>query len=85
MKRFEDKTILVTGAGSGIGRATVLRFAQEGAKILAVDRDLSSAEETAALAVRSSVAATTGIAAEVEMNNNAPASGEKCKGALCGE
>jgi hypothetical protein len=27
----------------------------------------------------------SGIAAEVEMNNNAPASDEKCKGALCGE
>ena len=34
---------------------------------------------------RSSVVAMTGIAAEVEMNNNAPASDEKCKGALCGE
>jgi NAD(P)-dependent dehydrogenase (short-subunit alcohol dehydrogenase family) len=31
----------------------VLRFAQEGAKILAVDRDLVSAEETAALAAKS--------------------------------
>jgi NAD(P)-dependent dehydrogenase (short-subunit alcohol dehydrogenase family) len=41
------------GAGIGNGRATVLRFAQEGAKILAVDRDLAAAEETAALAATS--------------------------------
>ena len=34
----------------GNGRATALRFAQEGAKVLAVDRDLASAEETAKLA-----------------------------------
>jgi hypothetical protein len=34
---------------------------------------------------RSSVVATTGIAAEVEMNNNAPTTDEKCKGGLCGE
>ena len=34
----------------GNGRATVLRFAQEGAKVLAVDNNLASAEETAALA-----------------------------------
>jgi hypothetical protein len=34
---------------------------------------------------RSSVVATTGIAAEVEMNNNVPATYEKCKGGLCGE
>jgi NAD(P)-dependent dehydrogenase (short-subunit alcohol dehydrogenase family) len=34
----------------GDGRATVLRFAQEGARIFAVDRDRDSADETAALA-----------------------------------
>jgi NAD(P)-dependent dehydrogenase (short-subunit alcohol dehydrogenase family) len=33
----------------GNGRATSLRFAQEGAKVLAVDRDIASAEETAAM------------------------------------
>ena len=33
----------------GNGRATCLRFAQEGAKIMAVDRELALAEETAAL------------------------------------
>src|SRR6202040_1267436 len=54
--RLAGKIAVVIGAGQspgegiGNGRATVLRFAQEGAKILAVDRDLSSAEETAVLA-----------------------------------
>ena len=38
------------GEGLGNGRATVLRFAQEGAKVLAVDNNLSSAEETVAIA-----------------------------------
>jgi NAD(P)-dependent dehydrogenase (short-subunit alcohol dehydrogenase family) len=37
----------------GNGRATVLRFAQEGAKVLAVDNNLSSAEETVAMARQS--------------------------------
>jgi NAD(P)-dependent dehydrogenase (short-subunit alcohol dehydrogenase family) len=54
--RLKGKVAIVVGAGQspgeglGNGRATVLRFAQEGAAVLAVDRDLASAEETAALA-----------------------------------
>lgn len=53
--RLEGKIAIIVGAGQspgegiGNGRATALRFAREGAKILAVDRDLNSAEETAAL------------------------------------
>ena len=53
--RLVGKTAIVIGAGQspgegmGNGRATVLRFAQEGAKIMPVDRDLRSAEETAAM------------------------------------
>jgi len=54
--RLKDKTAIVIGAGQGPGegmgngRATVLRFAEEGAKVMAVDRDLASAQETAKLA-----------------------------------
>jgi len=54
--RLADKIAIVVGAGQspgegmGNGRATVLRFAQEGAKVLAVDNDLASAEETVAMA-----------------------------------
>jgi NAD(P)-dependent dehydrogenase (short-subunit alcohol dehydrogenase family) len=57
--RLKDKIAIVVGAGQspgeglGNGRATVLRFAQEGAKVLAVDSNLSSAEETVAMARQS--------------------------------
>jgi NAD(P)-dependent dehydrogenase (short-subunit alcohol dehydrogenase family) len=54
--RLKDKVAIVIGAGQspgegmGNGRATVIRFTQEGAKVIAVDNKLASAEETVAMA-----------------------------------
>jgi NAD(P)-dependent dehydrogenase (short-subunit alcohol dehydrogenase family) len=45
-KRFENKTALITGAGSGMGRAITVRLAEEGAAVLAVDIDGGRLEET---------------------------------------
>ena len=45
--RFAGKTALITGAASGIGRAAALRFAAEGANVIAVDRS-SDVEATLA-------------------------------------
>ena len=56
--RLANKIAIVIGAGQGPGegmgngRATTIRFVQEGAKVLAVDRVLASAEETAAMATK---------------------------------
>jgi NAD(P)-dependent dehydrogenase (short-subunit alcohol dehydrogenase family) len=57
MQRFAGKTVLVTGAGYGIGRAVALRFAKEGAKVGILDLDLQRAEETAKLVTATGVAA----------------------------
>ena len=46
--RFAGRIAVVTGAASGIGKATALRLAAEGAAVAAVDRHLAGAEETAA-------------------------------------
>ncbi|GAA3042721.1 SDR family oxidoreductase [Streptomyces glomeratus] len=45
--RFGGQLVLVTGAGSGIGRATALAFAEAGARVVAVDRDAENAARTA--------------------------------------
>ncbi|HKF10517.1 MAG TPA: SDR family NAD(P)-dependent oxidoreductase, partial [Xanthobacteraceae bacterium] len=74
--RLKDKVAIVVGAGQspgegmGNGRATVLRFVQEGAKVLAVDNNLASAEETAAMARQSGgdcVAFEADVAREVAL------------------
>jgi 3-oxoacyl-[acyl-carrier protein] reductase len=46
--RLEGRTALITGAGSGIGRATALLFAREGARVLVNDVNGESAEATVA-------------------------------------
>ncbi len=51
--RFKDKVALITGAGSGIGRAVALRLAAQGASVLGVDIDRDRLDEIRSLAAGS--------------------------------
>jgi 3-oxoacyl-[acyl-carrier protein] reductase len=73
--KLEGKVALITGAGSGLGEAIALRFAQEGADIAVNDIDLTSAEKTAvaikkmgrrALAIKADVTAVAEVNAMVD-------------------
>src|ERR1700722_18039253 len=45
---LEGKIAVITGAGSGVGRASALRFVEEGASVICADIDLDRAKETVA-------------------------------------
>jgi NAD(P)-dependent dehydrogenase (short-subunit alcohol dehydrogenase family) len=49
MKEFEGKVALVTGGGSGIGRATALAFARDGAQVVIGNRNVQRGEETVSM------------------------------------
>ena len=48
-RRLIESKLIVTGAANGIGRASALRFAEEGARVLVADRDARGGEETCRL------------------------------------
>ncbi len=70
--RLEGKSALITGAGSGIGRATAIRFAAEGAKITASDISEISAVETVA-AIREAGGEATAVSGDVSNDTDAKA------------
>lgn len=63
-KRFDGKTVIVTGGGGGIGGATCIRFAHEGARVAVLDLNLDSAEKIAA-AIRGDGGAAEAIRCDI--------------------
>jgi NAD(P)-dependent dehydrogenase (short-subunit alcohol dehydrogenase family) len=68
--RLNDKVAVITGAGSGVGRASARRFAEEGATVVCVDIDLDRAKETVAeleAAGRTAVAERCDVAVDADV------------------
>ena len=74
-KRLNGKVMIITGSGSGFGRAGAIRFAAEGAKVVVADINMAGAEETVrliqqaggeAIAVKCNVAKAEDVQAMVE-------------------
>src|SRR6476660_610508 len=61
---FKGKVALITGAGNGIGRASALGFARDGAKVVVVDRDTAGGEGTAGI-IRQQGGEATFVTADV--------------------
>ncbi len=68
--RLEGKSAVITGAGSGVGRASARRFAEEGAKVVCADLDAEGAKETVRqieAAGGTAVAVTTDVSKEADV------------------
>ncbi|MGB7183272.1 MAG: glucose 1-dehydrogenase [Burkholderiaceae bacterium] len=69
---FDNKSVLITGAANGIGRAAAVGFAKKGARLVVVDRDQSALEETASL-IRKAGAQVTSVNADVTISKEVQA------------
>jgi NAD(P)-dependent dehydrogenase (short-subunit alcohol dehydrogenase family) len=65
--RLEGKRIVVTGAGSGIGRGAAMRFVEEGAAVLGIDLDEGGLHETARVAGPSLATCVADVSNQADM------------------
>src|SRR5437588_5441009 len=66
MRRLEDRVALVTGGGTGIGRATAIRLSAEGAKVAVAGRRREPLEETVAAFEGPGIAVVADVANEAD-------------------
>jgi NAD(P)-dependent dehydrogenase (short-subunit alcohol dehydrogenase family) len=74
---LQGKIAIITGAGSGVGRAAALLFAQHGAKLVVADIDAAAVEATAAAVGAAAIARTCNVAKAEEVDALVAAAAEK--------
>jgi NAD(P)-dependent dehydrogenase (short-subunit alcohol dehydrogenase family) len=67
MARLDGKVAFITGAGTGIGRATAILFARERARVVVADIDAAAGEESAHLAGGDTIAIRTDVTDEANL------------------
>jgi NAD(P)-dependent dehydrogenase (short-subunit alcohol dehydrogenase family) len=67
MARLAGKVAIITGAGTGIGRATAILFAREGARVAIAEIDAAAGEETAHLSGNGAIALRTDVTDETSV------------------
>jgi len=69
MGRLESKVAFITGAAAGIGRATAVLFAREGARVIVADIAIAGGEETAHMAGHGAIAIRTDVTDEASVQS----------------
>jgi NAD(P)-dependent dehydrogenase (short-subunit alcohol dehydrogenase family) len=69
MGRLKDKVVFITGAAAGIGRATSVLFAREGARVIVADIAAAGGEETAHMAGHGAIAIRTDVTDEASVQS----------------
>ena len=76
--RLENKVAVITGAGSGIGRASALRFAAEGAQVMVIDVNKQGLDETGQMIAAAGLPIPATFAADVSQSIQVRTAIERC-------